>query len=309
MARYIDRLRQEGSDRLKAVVPLSARSKLVRLRLRTRIWTSRVRTLPDVLIVGGQRCGTSSLYKYLGRHPNVAPSLRKEIEYFSTEYERGESWYRAHFPLTIRRTVARLLRRPLVTFEATPDYLLDPRAPRRAHDLVPDAKLIVMLREPAERAVSHYHHSVRNGLEDLDLVAALAAEEDRLEGEPERTAADERTKALPLRRFSYVMRGRYAEQLERWLRLYPRERVLVIRFDDFTVRPVETFERILGFLDLPPWQPPEFRNYSYVGATDGGYKPPPAEVAEFLFERFEKPNAALVDLLGEEFRWDAPDRS
>ncbi len=306
MGRQIDRLRQDASDHLKAIVPMSLRSRVVKWRLAIRNWTGPVRTLPDALVIGGQRCGTSSLYKYLSRHPNVAPSLRKEIEYFSTDYDKGERWYRAHFPWKLRRTLARLRKRPFLTFEATPDYLLDPRAPARARALVPNAKLIVMLREPSERAVSHYHHSVRHGLEDLDLPAALAAEDSRLEGEPERTAADPTTKALPLRRFSYVMRGRYAEQLERWLEHYPRDQVLAIRFDEFTARPTETFERILDFLDLPVWHPPEFRNYSYVGSAEGTYKKAPEDVADYLADRFEKPNAALVDLLGEEFRWDAP---
>ncbi len=306
MRRYIDKVRQDGADRLKALTPLSLRRRLVRLRVGMRQRTAGARTLPDLLIIGGQRCGTSSLYKYLGRHPNAAPSLRKEIEYFSTDFAEGERWYRAHFPLRIRRALARMLRRPFVTFEATPDYLFDPRAPGRAARLLPNAKLIVMLREPVERAISHYHHSVRHGLEELDLLPAIMAEKERLDGEQERVAADPTTRALEFRRFSYAARGRYAEQIERWLAHYPREQLLAVRFDDFTSAPFETFDRILDFAGLPRWYPPEFRNYSYVGSSEGGYEAPSAEVTEFLAAEFVTSNAALVDLLGEEFRWDAP---
>lgn len=304
MPRATDRMRQNAADRLKAVTPLPVRRSLVKARLAARTRTAPLRTLPDVLIIGAQRSGTSSLYKYLGRHPNVAPSLRKEIEYFSVDYPEGEQWYRAHFPLAARRRMAAAAGRPFVTFEATPDYLFDPRAAQRAHDLVPGAKLIAMLRDPAERAVSHYHHSVRNGLEDLDLETALRSEDDRLEGEIERALADPAYPALALRRHSYVARGRYAEQLDRWLRHYPADRMLVLRSGDLFSRPETTFDRILAFLGLPSWHPPEFRNYSYVNALDGDYPAPPAPVRAYLEERFREPNERLVAMLGEEFRWD-----
>lgn len=305
MARMTDRLRQDAADRLKAITPLPLRRRLVKVRLGTRERTAGLRTLPDVLIIGAQRSGTSSLYKYLGRHPNVAPSLRKEIEYFSVDYPKGEEWYRAHFPLSVRRQGASALGRPFVTFEATPDYLFDPRAPARAQALVPGAKLIAMLREPVERAVSHYHHSVRSGLEDLDLETALRTEDERLEGEIERCLADPSYPAYPLRRYSYMARGRYAEQIERWLEHYPAEQVLVVPSADLFSTPAETFDRILEFIGLPSWHPPEFRNYSYVNALDGDYPEPPAAVRDYLRARFEEPNERLVALLGEEFRWDA----
>jgi len=305
MARMTDRLRQDVADRLKRITPLPVRRALIKVRLAARTRTARMRTLPDVLIIGAQRSGTSSLYKYLGRHPNVAPSLRKEIEYFTVDYPRGELWYRAHFPLTVRRLVASARRRSFVTFEATPDYLFDPRAPGRAQRLVPAAKLIVMLRDPAERAVSHYHHSVRNGLEELDIGEALRSEDERLAGEVERALADPTYPALALRRYSYVARGCYAEQIERWLEHYRRDQLLVVRSADLFTYPRETFDRILDFIGLPRWHPPEFRNYSYVNTLDGDYPEPPAAVLDYLEERFRTANQRLVALLGEEFRWDA----
>ena len=306
MARLTDRLRHDAADRLKEATPLHLRRRLVKLRLATRTHTAGMRTLPDVLIIGAQRSGTSSLYKYLGRHPNVAPSLRKEIQYFSVDFAEGEHWYRAHFPLALRRWAARLFRRPFLTFEATPDYLLDPRAPQRAKQLVPDARLIVILREPADRAVSHYHHSVRTRLEDLDIDAAFQAEKARLDGEIERALADPTYPALALRRYSYVTRGRYAEQIERWLEHYPRRQLLILRSESLFTNPTETFRRILDFIGLPHWEPPEFRNYSYRSGSDTEYPEPPASVRDFLEGELRSPNERLVELLGEEFRWDDP---
>jgi hypothetical protein len=111
--------------------------------------------------------------------------------------------------------------------------------------------------------------------------------------------------AIPLRRFSYVARGSYAEQLERWLEVYPRRQLLVLRSEDLYAQPAETYRRILGFLDLPAWEPPEFRNYSFTGPFGGTYPDPPATVRRFLADRLAKPNRRLVELLGEGYRWDA----
>ncbi len=304
--RTVDRLRQTAVDRAKAVVPLSMRRRVVRGRLAVRIWTAPLRATPDFLVIGAQRSGTSSLYKWLSRHPEVAASLRKEIEYFTVDYGRGPGWYKAHFPLRARRTVARLRGRRLLTFEATPDYIFDPRAPERAHHLLPEARLVLVLRDPAKRAVSHYHHMRRLGLEPLGIDEAIQGEEGRLAPEWERIVADPYHRATGLRRFSYAARGLYAEQIERWLEYFPRDRLLVLRFEDLVADPAPAFDSILDFLGLRRWHPPEFRNYSYVGEADAGYLPPSQATADFLAARFEKPNRHLAELLGEEMRWDSP---
>ncbi len=305
----ISRLRHQAADRLKKVVPLRWRRKVSRMRLARRTRSGRFRTLPDVLIIGAQRCGTSSLYKYLGRHPNVAPSLRKEIEYFSIDYHRGEVWYRAHFPLRWRRRLAELRGRPWLTFEATPDYLFDPRAPQRVRELLPHVKLIVVLRDPVARAVSQYHHNVRLGQEKLPLAEALAAEEERLAGAHQEIIDHPDSRALELRRYSYVARGRYAEQLERWRRLFPPEQIMVVRSADLFDATGDTFGRILDFLGLPRWAPPGFRNHSYVDPSQGRYPEPSPQVTDFLGERLAASNHALVELLGDDFRWDRAVRS
>jgi hypothetical protein len=252
------------SARLKASVPVRTRRQLAALRVRLRTRTADLRSYPDLLVIGAQRSGTSSVYKYLGAHPDVIPSLRKEVEYFSTSYERGDPWYRAHFPLEARRAFHRRLtgRRP-VAFEATPDYLLDPRAPRRAAETVPGARIVALLRNPADRAFSHYLHMRRLGLEPLDFALALDQEEERLRHEHEKIAADPFYKARPLRRYSYVERGRYAEQLARWLAVYPRESLLVLRFEDFTAAPAESLQRIEAFIGIDQWAPRRFANHSY----------------------------------------------
>ncbi len=296
------KLRQRAIDALKTITPITARRRLVRIRLNIRRLTARYRALPDFLILGGQRCGTSSLYKYLGRHPDIAPSLRKETEYFTIDYGKGELWYRAHFPLKLRRLLHRLIGRRLLSFEATPDYLFDPRAPQRVNALVPNAKLIVLLREPVERAFSHYHHMARLGLEDLSFLDAVASEEQRLDGQLEEMARDPLARVLPFRRYSYAARGLYAEQLAHWFDHFPREQFLIVDSAQFFADPGATLRQILEFVGAPAWTPTEFRNYSYT--TKPTRNPEiPEPTGTDLRERFAGPNRRLEKLLGIDLNW------
>jgi Sulfotransferase domain len=281
-------------DAVKARVPLDVRHRIAQLRVGARASTGDWRRLPDLLVIGAQRCGTSTLYRHLGHHPDVAPSLRKEVEYFSRRYARGERWYRAHFALSFGR--------PRLVFEATPDYLFHPLAAERAAVVVPEARLVVMLRDPVARAWSHYHHMVDLGHEPLAFAAAVAAEDDRCAPDLARVRADPRHDPVALLRYSYVARGRYAEQLVRWRAHFPTERLLVVRSEDFFADPPSVFGRVLEFLGLRPWEPADFVNVSRQR------RPAPPAISERcragLGERFAGPNADLVALLGESApRW------
>ncbi|MCA1737100.1 MAG: sulfotransferase domain-containing protein [Actinobacteria bacterium] len=256
--------------------------------------------MPDFLVIGAQRCGTSSLYMYLSRHPHVLPSLRKEIEYFSTRYQEGEAWYRAHFPLEVRMASGR---HPSQTFEATPDYLLHPEAPGRAARLIPAARLILLVRDPVTRAYSHYQHNRRLGQEPLSFEDALDQEEPRLASEAEKIRKDPSYQARPLRRYSYATRGRYAEQLERWLAHFEPEQVLILGSNDLFGQTAPAFDRIQRFLGLPAWQPPRFRNYSYLGRPDSPLPPLQDALRRRLAREFAEPNQRFYDLVGKDFGW------
>jgi hypothetical protein len=274
-------------------VSLETRRRVAMARVGVRRVGASSRALPDFLIIGTQRGGTSSLYRYLGAHPDVVPALRKETEYFSTEYRRGESWYRAHFP---RRTT-----RPAVTFEATPAYLLHPLAADRAAALLPGAGVIAMLRDPAARAFSQHRHNCRLGNEPLSFGKAIAAEPERLRGEYERIQRDPDYQAIPLRRFGYVERGLYARQLERWFARF--DRVLVVSSEDFMRDPRPVFSSVLDFLGLDQWAPDAFANYSYRDPATRPGAEMPGDVRNELEIVFRAPNARLRDLLDRDFDW------
>lgn len=282
---------------LRRVVPARTRSRAAMGLVRARELTASARPLPDALVIGAQRCGTSSLYRYLGGHPDVAPSLRKEVEYFTRFFDRGETWYRAHFPM-----VERGGGRPRLCFEATPDYLLDPRAARRAAATVPDARIVVLLRDPVERAHSQYRHMRRLGLEPLtSFKEALAAEPDRLAGALERLKNEEGPLPAKVHRYSYLTRGRYAEQLERWLSCYPAERVFLVQSEDLFARTHETFQAVLAFLGLSRWRPDAYENHG--SGTDAPRRPVSEEAGAYVRETLQDDLSRLETLTGRTFGW------
>lgn len=292
-------------DAWKRWVPVRHQRAVAQARLQVRSYLDSARPLPDFLIIGAMRSGTSSMYKYLEQHPAVVSSLTKETDYFAGSYHRGERWYRAHFPsrpeAAIRR--CRCGRDPLA-FEATPYYLFHPHAPGRAAACVPDARIVVLLRNPVERAYSHHQHEVRRGNDHLSFDEAIEREEERLTPELERLLADPSYDSSPLRCFSYLARGRYAEQLERWFEHYDPARVHLVRSEDLYREPARTYDRLLQFLELPAWTPAEFRNHSYIGSIRPPMSGVPEETRSRLQAYFAPQNRRLAELTGQDFGWD-----
>jgi hypothetical protein len=208
-----------------------------------------------VIVLGAQRGGTTSLYRWLAAHPGVHAPLEKETQFFTTEWARGLDWYRCHFGLAGTG---------LKNFEASPYYLYHPCAPARAASIVPNARLIALLRDPAARAWSHYHHNCTLGLETLPFEDAIAVEEQRLAGEAERLEADPTYVSFAHRHYSYLDRGRYGPQIARW-RAVTGDNLLVLRSEDLFAEPHRTFQRVLEFCGLAPWCPERYENASRHG--------------------------------------------
>jgi hypothetical protein len=189
--------------------------------------------------------------------------------------------------------------RRLVVGEASPSYILHPLAPERVHRLVPGARLVALLRDPVDRAYSHYQHEVVRGTETLPFEEALDAEEERLRGEVERMSADPAYFSHAWWNFTYLARGRYAEQLERWFALFPREQLLVVSSADLHDRPAETYAEILGHIGV---EPHELASYPHLFSRE--YSPMPDDARARLTEYYAEPNRRLYELLGRDFGWD-----
>lgn len=269
--------------------------------------TASSRVLPDFLIIGTKRGGTTSMWNYLVDHPGVArmwpESERiKSPHYFDLNYGRGEAWYRSHFPTTGH--MLRLRSRfghAIVTGEASPYYLVHPAVPQRVRSLLPEVKLLILLRDPIERAYSHYKERCRSGVESLPFLDALLAEEDRLAGEADRLASDPTYTSQAYDSFSYLARGRYLEQLERWSSCFSPQQILVLASEDFYADPRATLGQVTDLLGLPLHKPAEYRRWNYHPAADM-----PENARAFLQSHYGPHNEALEQHLGRQFAWPAP---
>jgi hypothetical protein len=266
--------------------------------------TAGLRVLPDFLIIGAQRCGTTSLYGSLGKHPAIGVCIarEKEVHYFDVNHDRGPAWYRSRFPTRFAIALAR--RRsgaePVVG-EATPDYMFNPLVPERVQAFNPQMKLIVLVRDPVKRAVSHYYHEVAGGRETLPLREALEQEPERLARELESKPIDEAFTSIGHQCHSYVARGFYREQIERWLERFPRDQLLILPseelFDDASTA-VEEVHRFLGVEPRPPSDSLHRLRLDYVEPEPG--------IVEKLARQFDEANQALYDLLGRDLGWTRP---
>lgn len=265
-----------------------------------RALTARIRLLPDFLIIGAQRCGTTSLQRYLIRHPCIAPAFRKEVHFFDRNLRKGTTWYREHFPSFLYKYyVMTILRRQFMTCEATPSYIFYPHAPRRIFEIVPRVKLIVLLRNPVDRAYSHYQHEVGLKYEALSFEEAIKQEPERLNGEREKILVDEAYDSYRYRHYSYMSRGVYADQLEVWMTLFPKEQIFIVRSEDFFAEPSRVFHQVLRFLELPAWELPNYKQYN-----GREYTTMDAATRRRLIQYFEPHNRRLYEFLGRNFCWD-----
>jgi Sulfotransferase domain len=185
-------------------------------------------TMPTFLIIGAMKSGSTALARLLGEHPSVFVPAVKEIHYFDENFEKGPAWYERHFDDA--GTAAAI-------GEATPRYMASPEYIARMADLLPDAKLICALRNPVDRAYSHYWHAHTRGDDARTF-------DDAIHDELARAA---RQDASP---FGYLERGRYLRQVHFILERYPREQLCVILAEDLRDQPAATYAEVCRFLEV-----------------------------------------------------------
>ena len=249
--------------------------------------------MPEYLIIGAQKCGTSSLYKYLVQHPRIVRATTKEVGFFDKSFHKGIPWYEDQFrygPLW-RRLFG------LKAGEATPEYLFNPIVPKRVFDSYPNIKLIALIRDPVERAYSHYQHMVRHHGETRDFWEALDAE---LKMDSEVTHREDLLSGnLESLGYRYQGRGIYIDQIQRWHSVFPSEQLLVLFFEDFIKYPAEATHNVTDFLGLKP----HIVNTGRVHNSGGQYEPMKPETRERLIDFFSPHDRRLSEYLGRELPW------
>lgn len=243
-------------------------------------------TIPTYLIIGVQKAGTSSLQAWLSSQKEVAAPRKKELHYFTFFYHLGLNWYR------------RMLqpKRGKLNGEASPLYFFHPDVPARVADLNPKVKLIVLFREPAERAWSQYRMNVSRGEEPLEFAEALRVENQRIQTEAAAFPNARFTDGSAFQRYSYLNRGTYASQLKRWLEYFPLHRILLVKAEDLWANPQPELERVANFLGL---EDPDYSTYQQVFA--GEPEPLPALEASWIRELLAKEMKELNQITERQF--------
>ena len=253
--------------------------------------TNQLRPLPDFVVIGTQKAGTTSLYNYLKQNKKIKMALVKEAQYFDQNYHKGTSWYRSKFPLVSKNNY--------IVGENTPAYFFNPLVPKRLHKLLPNAKLLVLFRNPTNRAISHYYHEVKKGREALSIKEALLTEEERSIEEYEKLYSYEEYKPNEVKS-PYKAYGVYLEQLKRFEEFYLKENILVLSSEELFSKPNNVMPKIYNFLGIDT----DDEKIDFTPHNIGIKKDKiDEEVYQYLNEFYEPHNKALYKHIGINFNW------
>lgn len=203
--------------------------------------------MPQFLVVGAQKAGTTTLQSLLDLHPKIFLPKPKEVQFFSLHYVEGLEWYRNHFSAAVSNQCIG---------EITPYYLFHPFSAERIKTSLGSVRIIILLRDPVSRTISHYRHSCRLGFEDLSFIDALRSE-------PKRLQAAEIILRLPNGRHqqhqecSYLGRSLYRHQVERYWDIFGKNQVLLLSSEDLFSDPWSSLLKIFNFLGLEPISKPD----------------------------------------------------
>lgn len=285
------------------------------LKYWNQVWTRKQRLLPSFIIIGATRSGTTSLYLHLISHPNVLPNSKKETVFFNYAYHTNPDWYRIYFPTTLEQEKMQEQRKQkiMITGDATPSYLIDPFVPKRIFKMLPNVKLIVLLRNPIDRAYSHFYHNVSLGIEKLTFEQAIKKEPGRISKSFEELQNEKFTfndnfisyflrlmtfKVKNYYKFSYLETGKYYQHLKNWMNVFPKKQFLIIKNEDYFNNPKKIYEQVQDFLDLPYFDLGRYKRYYEIE-----YQPMNNDLRKYLKEYFEPHNSKLYQYLGRDFHW------
>jgi tetratricopeptide (TPR) repeat protein len=268
---------QKSCDR----IAIDANPKLAELN-----WKPKKENPPDFIIIGASKCGTSSLHQYLGCHPQILLPYKKEIDFFWKNYDKGIDWYLAHFPAITDRA-------DFLTGEATPNYIRFPEVAERIYRLSPQTKLILLLRNPIDRAVSWHYHKINTGLTKAKIEEAISLEIKQIEHFSEETIIK-----TAFYNPDNILSSLYIYKIREWLKYFAKEQLLILKSEDLYEKPAEIVKQVFEFLELPEYQLSE-----YPKVNVGSYSPISEELRNTLANYFQPYNQQLEEYLGRKFNW------
>ncbi len=243
---------------------------------------------PNFFVIGGMKCGSTSIYEYIVKHHQVIPALKKEIHFFNMNYEKGIDWYLSHFPFIPKD-------KSIITGEATPCLSVD-GIWEKVYHFFPHVKLIAVLRNPVDRAYSHYNHTaqwfgvnhrledaIKHDLDNKEVINKM------LENDPN---------AYRNVKSNYLIQGLYVYWLKEWLRYFPREQILIIKSEDLFTQTSLVMKQVFDFLNIPNHSSSEYPN-----TLKGRYSSMSESLRHSLNEYFKPHNQKLEDFLCRDLNW------
>ncbi len=262
-----------------------------------RIITGPFRVLPDFLIIGAGKCGTSSAYNYLIEHPNIYPAKIKELNYFVRKWTR---WYRPNFPtIFLKYYLKKIRKEPFLTGEASPFYLLNPFVAKEVKEQIPNVKIIIFLRDPIDRSFSQYSQWQKTEYEKLSFEEVIKQEKIKTKKDWENYIDDGSIDNRDHVRHAYLEGGLYYNQIKIWMDIFPKKQFLIIKSEDFFSNPAKILSEIFIFLGIKNYRIDVSKKYNV-----GSYYQMNPETKEFLKKFFKTHNENLIKLLGEKFKWE-----
>ena len=263
--------------------------------------TGSYHVLPDFYILGGQKCGTTSMFMYLTRHPAILSPNAKDIRFFDKYFFKGVNWYRINFPTKSTKSSLSKNFKHVLTGEGTERYFDHPHAAERIKQVTPNAKFIILLRNPTTRAFSQYNMNLRNDYEYRDFEGALKHETERIEGRMQKMKKDSDYYSWNYDVYGYREHGIYVDKIKRWMEVFPKEQFLIIQSEEFFRDPSKIYNQVLDFLGVENFnleQYEQFRKQDYIKSKL------PVDIHERLANYFKPHNQRLYEFLGRKFDWD-----
>ena len=254
------------------------------------------RVLPDFLVIGVGRSGTTSLYYYLDQHPSIVKSSYDEIGFFDDNFHLGLSWYRSMFTTIFTKFLIKLKTKYFMTYEVTPWYVRRPWTARRIKKIFPNIKLIIVLRNAIDRTYSHYHLSTQND-EKRDFKVVIKEDMKNI-SQWNITEKNDSYFSNQVQN-SKLARGFYYEQIIPWFELFSKEQIMIISSEDLASKTQSTLREIFSFLELPIY---DIKNTEKVNVSK--YSKMDQETRNLLIDFFRPYNEKLFEYLNREFDWN-----
>jgi len=260
--------------------------------------SSGIRVLPDFIVIGVGRGATTTLHHNLSKHPCLFSAAYDEIGFFDENFHLGESWYRSLFPTKFTKNKTIKNYKNFLSYEVTPSYIRKPWVARRIKKLLPNVKLIAILRNPVDRAFSHYNMGVNESNDERSFEDVIEKDLKLLESSKDHENKSD-TYFKTIVENSYLARGFYAEQLKIWFEIFDKKQIHITTTENLATNSDNTFNEIFKFLEIP-----DFKILNLESKRKGNYSPLNKDMKTQLTNFFKPYNDELYQLIGKKFNWN-----